>query len=65
MTLYDAKRIIGMKITDEEIINMMNSWPFDVVADADNNPLFSVPLKDGEKHFKPIEVSSEVLRVVR
>ena len=43
----------------------MNSWPFDVVADADNNPLFSVPLKDGEKHFKPIEVSAEVLRVVR
>ena len=65
MTLYDAKRIIGMKITDQEIINMMNSWPFDVVADADNNPLYEVPLKDGKKYFKPIEVSSEVLRVVR
>jgi len=43
----------------------MNSWPFDIVADADNNPLYEVPLKDGKKHFKPIEVSSEVLTVVR
>ena len=33
-TLYDSKRMIGMKVTDQEIVSYMNSWPFDVVDDG-------------------------------
>ena len=33
MTLFDSKRMIGMKVTDDEIIENIKSWPFDVVGD--------------------------------
>ena len=33
MTLFDSKRMIGMKVTDDEIIENIESWPFDIVGD--------------------------------
>ena len=39
-TFYDSKRLFGMKMTDEEIINNLNSWPFDLTNDEDNNPIY-------------------------
>ena len=60
MTLFDSKRMIGMKVTDTEIIENQKSWPFDVVGDEDGNPLFSVPLPKSEevKLYTPTEISS-------
>ena len=34
MTLFDSKRMIGMKVTDPKIIENLESWPFDVVGDS-------------------------------
>ena len=67
MTLFDSKRMIGMKVTDAEIIENQKSWPFDVVGDEDGNPLYSVPLPktDEVKLYTPTEIASYVLTVVR
>ena len=43
LTLYDAKRLLGMKFDDPEIQSILNSWPFDVVADFEGNAVFSIP----------------------
>ena len=40
MTLYDAKRIFGMKFSDSEIVNNMRVWTFDLVGDEDNKPFY-------------------------
>ena len=44
LTLFDAKRLLGMLFTDQEIQDNLTSWPFDVVADVDGKPVFSIPL---------------------
>ena len=66
-TLYDAKRLIGYKITDKEIIADQNNWTFDIVGDEEGNPLFKVPQENSEevKLYRPTEVISYVLTVVR
>ena len=43
LTLYDAKRLIGMRFDHPEIQRNLKSWPFDVVADVDGNAVFSIP----------------------
>lgn len=41
-TVYDAKRLIGHKYTDEEIQGDLSLFPFKVVKDNDNRPQIEV-----------------------
>jgi heat shock protein 1/8 len=44
-TVFDAKRLIGRKFTDESVQSDIKLWPFKVEADADNKPVIVVQFK--------------------
>ncbi|KAI8866724.1 heat shock protein 70, partial [Ramicandelaber brevisporus] len=60
-TVFDAKRLIGRRFNDKEVQKDMESWPFKVVDDENNNPLIEVEFKGETKKFTPQEISSMVL----
>ncbi len=60
-TIFDAKRLIGRKMSDENVISDMKHWPFKLKGDSNNKPLIQVQYKDEEKTFTPEEISSMVL----
>ena len=50
-TVFDAKRLIGRKITDKTVQDDMKLWPFKVVAGPADKPLISVKHMGEEKKF--------------
>jgi len=60
-TVFDAKRLIGRKITDPTVQADMKLWPFKVVAGPADKPLISVKYMGEEKKFQAEEISSMVL----
>jgi len=60
-TIFDAKRLIGRKFTDPVIKQDIAHWPFKVIPDADNKPMFEVKYQGEKKLFSPEEISSMVL----
>jgi len=60
-TVFDAKRLIGRKITDDSVKSDMKHWPFKLEGDSDDKPLIKVDYKEEEKTFTPEEISSMVL----
>jgi len=60
-TVFDAKRLIGRKFTDELVQKDMKHWPFVVKADSTNKPMIEVAYKGERKEFSAEEISSMVL----
>ncbi|XP_021841724.1 heat shock cognate 70 kDa protein-like [Spinacia oleracea] len=64
-TIFDAKRLIGRRFSDETVQNDIKLWPFKVISppdsDKDKEPKIVVTYKDEEKQFAPEEISSMVL----
>ncbi|KAK9741042.1 hypothetical protein RND81_03G077500 [Saponaria officinalis] len=64
-TIFDAKRLIGRRFSDETVQKDIKMWPFKVIErtgdDADKELLISVTYKDEEKLFSPEEISSMIL----
>lgn len=60
-TVFDAKRLIGRKFTDELVQKDMKHWPFVVKADPSNKPIIEVEYKGERKEFSAEEISSMVL----
>jgi len=60
-TVFDAKRLIGRKITDKTVQDDMKLWPFKVVSGPCDKPLISVKSMGEEKKFQAEEISSMVL----
>jgi heat shock 70kDa protein 1/2/6/8 len=61
-TVYDTKRLIGRKFTDEVVQKDVKLWSFGVSGDKDNKPLINVKYKNEEKTFHPEEVSAMVIQ---
>ncbi|KAI9506224.1 ATPase with role in protein import into the ER [Coemansia sp. RSA 1358] len=59
-TIFDAKRLIGLRFSDKEVKRDMKHWPFKVF-DKDGKPNFSVDVKGSERTFSPEEISAMVL----
>nr|AFK84936.1 heat shock protein 70 [Lineidae sp. TWL-2008] len=59
-TIFDAKRLIGGKFTDESVQKDIKHWPFKVANDS-NKPKLQVEYKGEIKTFAPEEASSMVL----
>jgi len=49
-TVFDAKRLIGRKMDDEDITRDMKHWPFKV-SEKNGKPAISVKHKGGERDF--------------
>lgn len=60
-TIFDAKRLIGRKYSDEYIKEDMKHWPFKVIQKDSDKPFFEVDYKGEKKVLSPEEVSSMVL----
>ncbi|XP_073132871.1 heat shock 70 kDa protein-like [Henckelia pumila] len=60
-TVFDAKRLIGRRVSDPSVQNDMKLWPFKVVAGTGEKPMILVSYKGEEKKFSAEEISSMVL----
>lgn len=60
-TVFDAKRMIGRKFSDETVQHDMKHWPFTVVSGQNDKPVINVDFKGERKSFSPEEISSMVL----
>ncbi|CAJ2671073.1 unnamed protein product [Trifolium pratense] len=64
-TIFDAKRLIGRKFSDDVVQKDINLWPFEVIDDENNKPIVVVQYKGQEKHLCAEEISSMVLTKMR
>ncbi|KAK9748917.1 hypothetical protein RND81_02G090000 [Saponaria officinalis] len=62
-TIYDAKRLIGRRFTDETVQSDIKLWPFKVLScpTKDCRPMIVVTYKGVEKQFTAEEISAMVL----
>ncbi|XP_072165854.1 heat shock 70 kDa protein IV-like [Diadema setosum] len=59
-TIFDVKRLIGRRFTDESVQADMKHWPFKVI-NQEGKPKLEVEYKGEKKILAPVEVSSMVL----
>ena len=60
-TIFDAKRLIGRRFTENTVQQDIKHWPFKVVQGSNDKPMIRVTHKDIELELSPEEVSSMVL----
>jgi L1 cell adhesion molecule like protein len=60
-TIFDAKRLIGRKYSEESVQKDKKLWPFQVLADANDKPQICARYKGEMKKYHPEEISSMVL----
>merc|ERR1712195_292978 len=63
-TVFDIKRLIGRRFTDDTVQKDMKLLPFDIV-DKDTKPYVSVDVKGEMKSFSPEEISAMILGKMR
>ncbi|GJN18618.1 hypothetical protein PR202_gb05794 [Eleusine coracana subsp. coracana] len=64
-TVYEVKRLIGRRFSDESVQEDLKSWPFKVVKGVQDFPMITVHYKGEEKQFTPEEISAMVLVKMR
>nr|XP_043632211.1 heat shock cognate 70 kDa protein-like [Erigeron canadensis] len=60
-TIFDVKRLIGRRASDEIVQEDIKLWPFKVVAGSEDKPKILVTYKGEKKEFIAEEISSMVL----
>jgi len=60
-TVFDAKRLIGRKFSEQAVQGDMKHWPFTVIDGAAGKPTIQVQYKGEVKQFAAEEISSMVL----
>lgn len=60
-TIFDSKRLIGRKFSDNIVQEDMKHWPFKVVSKPGDKPYIRVTYKGQEEDFAPEQISSMVL----
>merc|ERR1711865_712480 len=63
-TVFDIKRLIGRRFTDDTVQKDMKLLPFDIV-DKETKPYVSVDVKGEMKSFSPEEISAMILGKMR
>lgn len=64
-TVFDAKRLIGRKVTDASVKSDMAHWPFKVKAGTADKPLIEVTVGEETKSFSAEEISAMVLQKMK
>jgi heat shock protein 1/8 len=60
-TVFDAKRLIGLKFSDPKVQNDIKDWSYKVVSGKSDKATIEVEFKGEKKRFEPEEISSMVL----
>ena len=64
-TVFDAKRLIGRKFTDDSVQNDVKHFTYKVKPDSSNKPVIDVEFKGENKIFQPEEISSMILQKMK
>lgn len=64
-TIYDAKRLIGRKFSEDVVKNDIKHWPFEVVGDPNGKPVIKVDYQGEKKTFNPEQISAMVLQQLK
>ncbi|XP_041002752.1 heat shock cognate 70 kDa protein-like [Juglans microcarpa x Juglans regia] len=64
-SIFDAKRLIGRRLSDPLVQNDINLWPFKVIEGSKDKPMIVVSYKGEDKQFAAEEISSMVLKKMR
>ena len=64
-TIFDAKRLIGRRFSEDVVQNDMKLWPFKVVQKEGDKPYFEVQYRGETKQFAPEEISAMVLEEMK
>ncbi len=64
-TVFDAKRLIGRKFTEQSVQDDMRTWPFNVVEGENGKPMINVTYKGEAKQFAPEEISAMLLTKIK
>ncbi|KAF5366291.1 hypothetical protein D9758_005791 [Tetrapyrgos nigripes] len=59
-TVFDAKRLIGRTMDDQNVMKDIKHWPFSV-RDRNGKPAINVSYRGEQKEFSPEEISAMVL----
>jgi len=60
-TVFDAKRLIGRKFSDQQVQDDMKDWSYKVISGDADKPMIEVDFNGETKQFSAEEVSSMVL----
>ncbi|XP_063615982.1 heat shock 70 kDa protein-like [Penaeus indicus] len=60
-TVYDVKRIVGLKNDDPNVVEEIKNWPFEVISGEGDKPMISVTYRGEPKSYSPEQISSMVL----
>jgi heat shock protein 1/8 len=60
-TIYDAKRLIGRKYTDQVVQQELKNLSYNIIKGPDDKPIIDVQYKGEKKTFSPEEISSMIL----
>jgi len=61
-TVYETKRLIGRKFSDQVVQDDLKLWSFSVDGDKNDKPLIQVKYKNENKSFHPEEISAMVIQ---
>ncbi|CAN6289866.1 unnamed protein product [Urochloa humidicola] len=65
-TVFDVKRLIGHRFSDESVQENIKVWPFKVIAgDVEDWPMIVVQYQGEERQFLPEQISAMVLAKMR
>ena len=64
-TLYDIKRIIGKRYSDEQLLEDISLYPFNVFSDANDIPNIKVKYCNEEIILKPEQISAYILSYLK
>ena len=64
-TVFDIKRILGQKFTDDSVQADLAHFPYTVIPDRNDLPLVQVQYRGQEKTFKPEQISALILGKMR
>lgn len=64
-TIYDAKRLMGMKYSDPIVQKEKKYLPFTIVSDKKDRPLIEVDYMDERKSFYPEQISAMILEKMK
>ena len=60
-TVFDAKRLIGRKFSDQQVQDDMKDWSYKVISGDADKPMIEVDFNGETKQFSAEEISSMVL----
>jgi len=64
-TVFDSKRLIGRKFSEQVVQSDLKDWPFSVVCGKDSKPMIQISYKGKQKNFSAEEISSMILRKMK